>query len=160
MLSFIFERRQTTEVFFVFENGACLRRAMVLRTLNASGDRTPVIQGTPGLMIPPFSCAIFRIVVPRICVCSNPIVVITETSGVMMFVASNLPPSPVSMTAISTCSSAKYLKAIAVTASKNVQCHSSTAGRIREVSRATVRAGIGRPSMRMRSLKLRRWGEV
>ena len=42
----------------------------------------------------------------------------TDNIGVMMFVESSRPPSPTSMTATSTCSSAKYLNAIAVVSSK------------------------------------------
>lgn len=41
-----------------------------------------------------------------------------DSSGVIMFVQSSLPPSPTSIIAISTCCSAKYLKASAVVSSK------------------------------------------
>ena len=49
---------------------------------------------------------------------SNEIFVITEARGVMIFVESSRPPSPTSITAISTCWSAKYWKAIATVISK------------------------------------------
>ena len=51
--------------------------------------------------IPAFSLVINSMVLPKITVCSKEILVITETSGVIMLVESNLPPSPVSMILIS-----------------------------------------------------------
>src|SRR3989337_203651 len=46
--------------------------------------------------------------------------VIIETRGLLTFVASSLPPSPTSITAMSTFSSAKYKNAMAVVNSKKV----------------------------------------
>ena len=44
----------------------------------------------------------------------------TDNSGVIILVESNLPPKPVSITAISTFSFSKYLKAKAVVHSKKL----------------------------------------
>jgi hypothetical protein len=55
--------------------------------------------GTPGFNIPAFSAAIFSIESPRMCVCSRLIEVIITATGVKTFVASSLPPNPVSITA-------------------------------------------------------------
>ena len=71
-------------------------------------------------IIAAFSKAILRIVSPKIFVCSRLIEVITTARGLRTLVASSLPPKPVSITAKSTLCSAKYLKAIAVVTSKNV----------------------------------------
>ena len=49
-----------------------------------------------------FSAAICSSVSPRICVWSNPIFVMTDSNGVIIFVESNLPPRPTSIIAIST----------------------------------------------------------
>ena len=46
-----------------------------------------------------------------------------------MFVQSSLPPSPTSITAMSICCSAKYLKASAVVSSKKDGCSGSKKGR-------------------------------
>ena len=54
--------------------------------------------GTPGLMIPAFSPAIFSKVSPSKAVCSNSIRLIIVSSGFMIFVASRRPPQPVSIT--------------------------------------------------------------
>ena len=50
---------------------------------------------------------------------SNDMFVMTLSIGVMMFVQSSRPPSPTSMTAMSTSASLKYSKAMAVVSSKN-----------------------------------------
>ena len=65
------------------------------------------------------------ILLPRIASWSLSIFVIMETIGLPTFVASSLPPSPTSITAISTFSSAKYRNAIAVVNSKKVRAHGS-----------------------------------
>ncbi len=79
-----------------------------------------VAQGTPSLMMPAFSKAIFSTVSPRYSVCSRLMLLITETRGVTTFVASNLPPIPTSKTAMSTFMSRKYIIAMAVVTSKKV----------------------------------------
>ena len=61
-----------------------------------------MITGMLFLMIPAFSAAIFGSVSPSREVCSSPMLVMTLTIGMMRLVASNRPPSPVSMTATST----------------------------------------------------------
>ena len=58
-------------------------------------------------MMPAFSAAIFGSVSPSSAVWSSPTLVMTLTSGTMMFVASRRPPSPVSITATSTSLCAK-----------------------------------------------------
>ena len=69
-------------------------------------------------MMPAFSVAISASVCPKNCVWSRLMLVMIESSGRMMFVQSNLPPSPVSITATSTWLSAKNLNASAVVISK------------------------------------------
>jgi len=71
-------------------------------------------------MMPAFSAAIRSIVSPSTCWWSRPMEVITEASGVTMFVASRRPPSPVSQTTTSTPASTKAIKAITVVNSKKV----------------------------------------
>ena len=65
-----------------------------------------------------FSAAILAIVSPRYSVCSRVIFVITDTAGVITFVASHLPPNPTSSTLKSAFSLAKYKNAAAVIISK------------------------------------------
>ena len=55
---------------------------------------TPQTTGTPGLMMPAFSKAIWRRVEPRCCWWSLAIVVMTETRGRTTLVASKRPPMP------------------------------------------------------------------
>ena len=71
-------------------------------TLSAVSLSAPVTTGTPGLMIPAFSKAIAPSVFPRYSWWSRAMFVMTETSGVTTFVASNRPPIPTSKTAMST----------------------------------------------------------
>ena len=56
---------------------------------------------------------------PSIAQWSRPMLVMTLSSGIMMLVLSSLPPSPVSITAMSTSSAANQLNAIPVVISKN-----------------------------------------
>jgi len=65
----------------------------------ASGRCTAEKAGMCGFMMPAFSRAIASIVWPRISVCSSSMGVRTQTSGCTRFVASSLPPMPVSITA-------------------------------------------------------------
>ena len=65
-------------------------------------------------MMPAFSAAISAMVVPRYSEWSIPMGVITATGASMTLVASQRPPIPVSMIAISTGASANAAKAIAV----------------------------------------------
>lgn len=81
--------------------------------------------GIPLLMIPAFSPAIFSNVLPRNWVWSKLILVMIHRSGCTILVQSSLPPSPTSITATSTCSSAKYRNAIAVVNSKKEGCRGS-----------------------------------
>ena len=57
--------------------------------------------------MPAFSFAISIKLLPKNSLWSNPIFVIRETRGFKIFVESNLPPKPVSITAISTLDFAK-----------------------------------------------------
>ena len=99
-------------------NGACFSAAFLSNTGFVSGVVSPITTGTPGLIMPAFSPAISSSVFPKNCVWSKLMLVMTQSSGVMMFVQSSRPPSPTSTTAMSTFFSAKYLKASAVVSSK------------------------------------------
>ena len=82
-----------------------------------------------------------------------PIEVTAATRGLTTFVESRRPPSPVSIIATSTSQSAKYRKAIAVVASKNVAPIRSTAGVHRAMKSVTYASGIAAPSTTKRSEK-------
>ena len=105
--------------------GAWFSPAIVSNTIRVSGVVSPITTGTPFLIIPAFSIAICSSDVPRNWVWSMPILVIIDRIGVMMLVQSRRPPSPTSITAMSTSISAKYLNAIAVVSSKNEGCSGS-----------------------------------
>ena len=64
------------------------------------------------------------------------------------------------MTAMSTCMSAKYLNAIAVTTSKNEGEMDSIYDLSLSTKSTTYSSEMGCPLMRIRSLKSTRWGEV
>ncbi len=81
---------------------ACMARAASRITFKDSLCVFDVMTGIPGLIMPAFSAAIFAIVFPSSPVWSFDMSVSTETSGITTFVESSLPPSPVSMIAIST----------------------------------------------------------
>ena len=70
-------------------------------------------------------------------------------------VASNLPPMPVSIIAISTFCSANQAKAIAVVTSKNVVCSFSISGINLEAKRAISSLGIHSPFILILSLNKR-----
>ena len=116
--------------------------------------------GTPALKIPAFSNAIDSRVVPRYSTWSMPMAVTPAASGLTTFVASSRPPSPVSITATSTSERANQSNAIAVVASKNVAPVRSTSGVQRPMKSTTYCSSTGRPSMRNRSRKSTRCGEV
>ena len=78
----------------------------------------------------------------------------------MMFVQSSRPPSPTSMTAMSTCCLAKWLNAMAVVISKKDGWSRSMSGVLQRMKLVTACFEMGRPLMRMRSRKSRRCGEV
>ena len=140
--------------------GADFDSQTLLMTRRAPGSVTPVMQGIPFFTMPAFSAAIFSRVFPRISVCSRPTFVMTEIKGRRTFVASSRPPRPASMIATSTFFRAKWTNAIAVVASKNVACCFSICLRSSDVSWTTSFFEIGRPLMRMRSVKSIRCGEV
>ena len=71
--------------------------ALVSKTWFISNDDSPIKISTPDLMIPAFSLAISIKLFPRNFLWSNPILVITEIIGLIIFVASNLPPRPTSI---------------------------------------------------------------
>ena len=77
-----------------------------------------------------------------------------------MLVLSNLPPSPTSITAISTCSSAKYQKANAIVVSKNDGRTSSKKARLFSTNSMTISSGIISPEIRIRSRKSTKCGDV
>ena len=116
--------------------------------------------GTPGLIIPAFSRAIFASVLPKNSVWSMPILVMTDRTGVSTFVLSSLPPKPVSITAISTFCCTKYQNPRAVMVSKNEGCSSSRKALCSVTNAATVSSGIGLPLTRIRSVSETRCGEV
>ena len=124
-----------------------------------------VMTGTPSLIIPAFSYAIFSKVSPRYSVCSMLMLVITETSGCNMLVASYLPPIPTSTTAYSTPLSLKNSNAMAVVTSKNVhcipfECISSTWGLISVMYLSNSSSLIDCPETLILSLKSNMWGDV
>ena len=81
---------------------ACFSLAAFSKTGFVSRHGSPTITGTSSLMIPAFSKAIFSGVSPRIFIWSQPMLVITDSSRVIIFVLSSRPPRPVSMIAMST----------------------------------------------------------
>ncbi len=95
-----------------------------------------------------------------------------QASGRTTLVASSLPPRPTSTTIADTPASAKARKPIKVASSKNVSPSPSSAPagpparaqgtrrRIAPSSAAARSSEMGAPSMRMRSQKCTRWGEV
>ena len=102
-------------------------------TARASGSRTPLIVGRPGLMMPAFSKAIFASVSPRICVWSKLMLVMIDSIGSQTLVESKRPPRPTSTMAKSTRRRTKCRKPRAVPISKKVSSRSSGGrGRRRE----------------------------
>ena len=89
------------------------------------GRYSPTRAGTPCLNIPAFSPAISSRVPPSNAQWSRAMLVMTERSGMMMFVLSRRPPRPVSITATSTFSSENHLKAKPVVISKKDKSSSS-----------------------------------
>mmetsp|Transcript_12051 Transcript_12051/g.24467 ORF Transcript_12051/g.24467 Transcript_12051/m.24467 type:complete len:261 (-) Transcript_12051:510-1292(-) len=86
----------------------------------SQGTSGPTRAGLEGLNIPAFSLPISSTVSPNILVCSNPMLVTTLKLGSTTFVASSLPPNPVSSTMQSTSCLWKCWRARAVVISKNV----------------------------------------
>ena len=116
--------------------------------------------GIPGFMIPAFSLAIFSRVFPRSAIWSKEIFVITEAKGVIMFVESRRPPSPTSITAISTWLSAKYLKAIATVISKKDGFTRENKSAWCRTKSMTYCSLIISPLILILSRKSFKWGEV
>ena len=81
----------------------------------------PITTGILGFIIPAFSNAMRSIVSPNIFVWSKLIEVIIDKIGVIIFVASNLPPRPVSIIAKSTFFLEKYKNAKRVVISKKLK---------------------------------------
>ena len=150
-------------------SGACRRAAVARITRRAEACVAPLTTGTPRLMIPAFSAAIFAIELPRMAMWSRLMLVITVSSGRQRFVASSRPPRPVSSTATSTFARAKWRKATQVSSSNQVgprvprraAARSSRSATGITVSKAAVsaRASIGRPSISIRSSRAWTWGE-
>ena len=91
---------------------------------------------------------------------SSPIDVTVATRGVSTLVESSRPPSPVSITAMSTLCFTNQSNAIAVVISKNVAPIFSASGIHRWRKSRTASSLIGFPSTVMRSRKSMRCGEV
>ena len=87
--------------------GAFISLAFAVKTGAVSSWYSLITTGTFCLIIPAFSKAILGNVSPKISVWSLEILVIRETSGMIILVESKRPPKPTSITAISTFSSAK-----------------------------------------------------
>ena len=87
--------------------GEFSHRALSINTCFISPSASPIRTGILGLMIPAFSLAISGKVFPKNCTWSKLIFVIILRSGVIIFVLSNRPPNPTSMTATSTLHAAK-----------------------------------------------------
>ena len=81
------------------KTGLDIRSAFFEKTSFSPASCLDTNTGTPCFMIPAFSPAISSFVFPRYFVCSSSIGVIIQHSGVRTFVASSLPPIPVSKTA-------------------------------------------------------------
>ena len=114
-------------------------------------------------MMPAFSSAIFSRVSPRISVWSRSMWHRTLQAGSSTtFVASSLPPMPTSSTTTSQPARSKQTMASAVMRSKTVglssicSTHCSRISAARHISSSETSS----PSMRMRSLYFRRWGDV
>ena len=140
--------------------GASTSWALCSNTERVSALHSPIITGTLCLMMPAFSLAIWAKVFPRNCVWSKLIFVITDSIGLMILVQSSLPPNPTSITATSTCCSAKYLKANAVVSSKKEGWSGSKNERSSSTKSMTYCWGIISPLIRILSRKSTRCGEV
>ena len=73
--------------------------AFSIKTLSVSWFFSPIKTGVFFLIIPAFSLAIEVILSPRNFVWSYPMLVIIESKGCIIFVASSLPPNPTSIIA-------------------------------------------------------------
>ena len=134
--------------------------ALLINTSAVSFWYSPITTGTLCLIIPAFCAAIKGRVSPKISIWSQPILVITERSGVIMLVESNLPPRPTSIIAISTCSRAKISKANATVISKNEGLIFSKLALWFSTKVITSVSLIIAPFIRIRSLKSFRCGDV
>jgi len=111
------------------------------------------------------SRAISSTVSPRTLVCSSVTLVTALAVGSTTLVASYFPPIPTSSTATSTSSRPKCQSPIAVMTSKNVgaspvAARSLIRGWTASTNSATVCFEIGRPSIRTRSRRSSKWGDV
>ena len=140
--------------------GALHSVAFCSKTGRVSCMASPITTGICCFMIPAFSPAIRASVLPRNCMWSKLMLVISDNIGVIMFVQSRRPPSPTSMTATSTCCSLKYKKASAVVNSKNDGWRVSEKLCSCFTNSITRCLGIGIPFTRIRSLKSTKCGEV
>ena len=121
---------------------------------------SPITTAVPSLIIPAFSLAISSIVFPKNWVWSIEILVITETSGKIIFVESSLPPIPTSITAISIEFLLKYSNANPTVISKKEKLFSikkSIFSLIKSVINSFL---IITPLIFILSLKSTKWGEV
>src|SRR5207249_1824910 len=141
--------------------GACNSRHRA--SITGRADCATVTAREVGLMMPAFSRAMRDTVFPKCSVCSRSTRVTTETRPSTIFVASIRPPIPTSITAMSTCRSWKYSKAIAVVTSKNVGWSiaraaviARIAGCIPDQRRKTSSSVIGVRFTWIRSLKVAR----
>ena len=76
--------------------GAFFSFAIFLNTSFTDSGCLATITGVFSFIIPAFSVAIFSNVFPKNSVCSNSIVLIQQSSGFIIFVASSRPPNPTS----------------------------------------------------------------
>ncbi len=135
-------------------------RAYRARSARIATSDSPMTAGRLRLKIPAFSHAICSRVSPRYSTWSMPIDTTPAASGSSTLVASRRPPSPTSTTDTSTPARANISNAIAVVASKKVAWSASTIGSRRPIQSTTASSVTGVPSIRMRSRKSTRCGEL
>ena len=141
-------------------SGAPFFCAVAAMTARASGDSVAVRTGTPGLMMPAFSAAIFARVSPSQASWSKAMLVMTLASGVTMLVASSRPPRPVSQITRSQCCSANHCSARTVVNSNRVTPASPFRRRRVATRRARSDSGISVRLTWRRSRKETRCGDV
>ncbi len=143
------------------------RAALAMRSMasRASPSRSagPSTQGTSGLQIPAFSPAMAARVLPSHAVWSKAMRVIAVTAGAQRFVASRRPPTPTSITAISTPARAKARHAMSVRLSKRLSGGSTPrarSSRTRRISSQSAASSIGASWITTRSATRWRCGDV
>ncbi len=134
--------------------------AIFLKTGSVSVWISPITTGVFDLIIPAFSKAISAKLLPKNCVWSNPIFVITDSIGEIIFVESRRPPKPTSIIAKSTFCLAKCSNAIPTVISKKDNPCLSKKFRFLFTKLITQFLRIQEPLILILSLKSLRWGEV